>query len=222
MRKLLLLLPVLLLTSCFFTPGKTRAPFACEHIASLQRQVGTDTSIEALRDSIQGESGLPLERIEARIADGSVVNADATHYVTWTDQRKLTYRAYLHDRQVIEVRVDNTEMSGGQLLACLGQPEQYYADSSWIEPGPVRDIYLFFPRQGIMAKGRQTFRGKVDLKQIPGVDDQFPFDDLTIVKPQSVEQIVAVGWGDYGRVMLQKLRPWPGEWVKMEIPPFPE
>ncbi len=225
MRRLLFLLPALLLASCVYPPWTTQAALTCEQIAWLQQQVGTIASLDGLRDSIHEEFALPLETIEARAADGTVVNDNATHFVTWTDQRKLTYRAYLDAQgQIIQMGVGDTDTPGDQLFACLGQSSYYYTETTWEEVGPARFIMLFFPLEGVGTKGWQYLRQDVsDPKSIPVVNGQFKFDSFVFVAPQSAEQIMKVGWPGYAREnILTLLKPWPGAWAKIEFPPFPK
>ncbi len=215
MRKFMLLFLMMLVASCVQAPWKTQTAFTCEQIAWLQRQVNTVTPIKTLRDSIHEEFDLPLERIEAR----SDENDPAIHYVTWTDQRKLTYRATLDAKgQISSIGVDAANTPGDQLLSCLGQPSHYYAYARWEENGPWHRAYLFFPAQGVMAHGSDHWRADNATQPIPAIDGQFPFNELMIVKPQPIEQILTAGWGDYGpRRILQECKPWPGAWEKIEF-----
>ncbi len=221
MRKLWGLVAVLCLAACVQLPHAQGPALSCEQIAGLQKQIGMVVSPEQLRELIHKEYELPLARIEIRIID-KVTDDGIAYIVSWADKHKLEYMAYLGDQGIVKLRVWETNTPGDQLLACLGQPSQYYADASGVEIGPVRDIHLFFPAQGIWADGRQYFRGDTDTKAIPVVDGQFPFDDLMIVKPQSVEQIINIGGGDSGPEILRQCKPWPGDWVKIEFPPYPK
>jgi hypothetical protein len=44
------------------------------------------------------------------------------------------------------------------------------------------------------------------------------------MKPKPVEQIVNDFWGADSALaadILQRIKPWPGEWAKIEFPPYP-
>ena len=222
MRKLWVLVAILFLAACVQLPHAQGPALSCEQIAGLQKQIGMVVSPEQLRELIHEEYELQLDRIEIVTIENRASSLAIAYRVSWTDKRKLSYSAYLDDQGIVKLRVWETNTPGDQLLACLGQPSQYYADASWVEIGPVRDIHLFFPAQGIWADGRQYFRGDTDTKAIPVVDGQFPFDDLMIVKPQSVEQIINIGWGDSGPEILKRCKPWPDDWAKIEFPPYPK
>jgi len=221
MRRLGVLAAILLLAACCPILGTRGPALSCEQIAGLQQRIGMVASPEQLREILHEEYELPMVRIGVRPVDKVTGDGIAT-IVSWTDKRKLEYMAYLSSQGVMRMRVWQANTPGDRLLACLGQPTHYYAETSWVETGPVRDLYLFFPTQGTMAVGRQTFRGDTDIKLIPVVDGQFPFKDLMIVQPQSVEQVTNIGWGDYGPEILKQLKPWPGDWARIEFPLYPK
>jgi hypothetical protein len=216
MRKLWVLVAILFLTACIQLPHAQGPALSCEQVVELKKWIGMVVLPEQLRELIHEEYNLPLARVEIRIVDKAIEDGIA-YIMSWTDKCKLKYMAYLSDREIVKLRIWETSTSGGQLLACLGQPTHYYAYASWEENGPHHRVYLFFPAQGIMAAGSDHWRADNATQPIPLIDDQFPFDDLMIVMPQPMEQIVNIGWGKSGSGVLAGSKPWPGAWEKIEF-----
>lgn len=207
------------LTSCAYFPRGPEVALTCEQITWLQQQIGITTSPETIRNSVRTAFSLPLEavRVVHSAVDGTVMNSDEAEFVRWLDQRKLAFVIHL-DAQGQVVRIDNSNMRtpGDNLLACLGQPVQYYSYAAWEENGPHHRLHLFFPGRGVIAHGSDHWQGAYK-DPIPAIDGKFPFYDLMIVKPQPLEQLLAKGWGDYGPRILQESKPWPGAWEKIEF-----
>lgn len=219
MRKLLYLAAVLLLAAC----RHDGPALSCQQIAFLQDQVGTAVTPADFQQWVSMTYQLPLERITIAPTGAVVRRQGMTSGVMW-ESVGLKYGAQFGEGQLLRVWLSNTDTAGEQLLACLGQPTHYVATSRWEESGPWHSLDLFFPGEGTMAQGWQAFPATIDITAIPVTDGQFLFKDLMIVKPQSVEQIINLGWGAdaSGPEILKQLKPWPGSWAEVEFPPLPE
>lgn len=215
----LIFLLTLPLTSCGYLPRGPEVALTCEQIAWLQQPIGVTTSPEAIRDSVRIAFSLPPEavRVVHSGADGTAMNSDEAEFVRWLDQRKLGFVIHLDTQgQVARIDTSNMRTPGDNLLACLGQPVQYYSYAAWEENGSSHRLHLCFPEQGICAYGADHWRG-VYTDPLPAINSQFPFYDLMIVKPRPLEQLFVEGWGDYGPRVLQESKPWPGAWEKIEF-----
>lgn len=218
MRKFIYLIALLLLVTC---NQNDKLSLNCDQIAILRGHVGTAISPHEFQQWVSTTYQQPLNNITIMPAAVEVVRQGMVTEVAWQNAG-LQYGAQFGEKELLRVWVWKTNTPGDQLLACLGQPTHYFATSALEESGPARSIYLFFPTRGIMVYGWQIFRATIDTKSIPVVDGQFPFQSLMIVKPQSVEQTIEIGWGDFGSDILRQLKPWPGDWAKIEFPPYPE
>ena len=210
----------LLLTACNPLRREVGPALTCAQIARFQQQIGQTASPEQLREQIQQEYGLPADKIGIAAYDNQGSSISSGYTVQWTGRDKVEYIVHLEDHVIVRLYVSRINTPGGQLLACLGQPAQYYPVSTWEESGPARNIHLLFPTQGVRADGWQYFGTPVET--IPPVDGQFPFGHLTIVKPQSVEELVNTIWGKSGPEVLAQCKPWPGDWTNVQMPPFPK
>jgi len=217
MRKLWGLIAVLFLAARCQSPQALGPALTCGQIAGLQERIGVAVSPEQLREQIHEEYELPSDQVEIAKRENRDNILAIAYRVSWADKHKLEYMAYLDDQGIAELRVWKTHTTGDQLLSCLGQPTQYYAYASWEENGPHHRVYLFFPAQGVIAAGSDHWRADNATQPIPLIDGQFPFDDLMIVKPQPMEQLVNIGWGRSGSGILAGSKPWLGAWEKIEF-----
>ena len=210
----------LFLTACNPLRHEVGPALTCAQIARFQQLVSQVVSPEELHEQVQQEYGLPADKVDIVTYDRPDSELPATNEVRWTAKDKVEYVAYLNDHAIVRLDVGRINTPGEQLLACLGQPAQYYPVSTWEESGPARNINLLFPAQGVRAGGWQYFGTSVEA--IPPVDGRFPFGKLTIVKPQPIEKMVNVIWRSSGPDILAQCKPWPGDWTKLQMPPFPK
>ena len=218
MRKFIYAVFILLLVAC--NHGQ-RPSLGCDQITVLRAQVGAVVSPQEFQQWVSMTYQLPLDDISIAPAAIEVVRRGMVTEVIW-QRDSLQYGAQFGERELLRVWVWGTGTSGDQLVACLGEPERYFAYSSGVESGLQRSVDLFFPDLGVLAHGWDYVRPSV--RPLPSLGGGFGFENLVFMKPKPVEQIVNDFWGADSALaadILQRIKPWPGEWAKIEFPPYP-
>ena len=219
MRNILYLLLACLLAACVRNKPN---PISCDQIAALRAQMGKETSPEQFRDWVSRTYQLPSEAVTLEAATLEAAKRGTVSVVRWhTDN--FQYVAPMGDRAIRLLVVDGTLAPADSLISCLGESAWYFVSSSGVESGVQRTIELFFPDQGIALDG--WYYVPFGIQSRPPVNGDLLFWHIVFMKPGSVEQVVN-DFYDYdpalARDVLQKIKPWPGEWAKIEFPPYPK
>ncbi len=219
MRNIFCLLLACLLAACVRDKPNS---ISCGQIAALRAQVDQETSPEQFRDWVSRTYQLPSETITIEAATAEAAKHGTVSVVRW-HTGDFQYVAQLGDRAIRLLVVGGTRAPVAPLISCLGESAWYFVRSSGVESGVQRTVELFFPDQGIALHG--WYYVPFGAQSRPPVNSDHLFWDLVFMKPGPVEQFVNDYW-DYdpmrAREVLQKIKPWPGEWAKIEFPPYPE
>lgn len=152
-------------------------------------------------------------------------NEQMTKGVAWNWNGKGYGAAFRNeDLRNIVVRWRGTRPTITEVLDCFGEPDFYRAGYSPAgEPGNKLELELWYPEKGLMV-GHFRYSHS---EQPPAIASRSTMTDLTIVRPGSIEAVVADAY--LGRAVevrekaLQALKPWPGTWedIVVETTVFP-
>lgn len=218
MRNFFCLLLVCLLAACV---GDKPNLISCDQIANLRSQVGKETSLEQFQEWVSRTYQLPDKTVAVEGTTAEAARRGTVNFVSW-HTGNFQYVAQLDSRTVLRLSVSGTDAPTDSLISCLGESAWYFVRSDGVESGVQRTIVLFFPDQGIVLDG--WYYIPFSAQSRPLVNRDRLSWHLMFMRPGSVEQLV----GDYydydpplARDVLQKIKPWPGDWSKIEFPPYP-
>jgi hypothetical protein len=186
----------------------------------LRSEIGFASTPEQYGQRVSDLLQIPPSTVNLRVVEKPLIDNVKT-IVGWKDGENREYFAYMSDEKVEQLRIWETSMSGEQLVACMGMPSHYFANTGWEQSGPFREVYLFFPNKGIVTSGRQRFSPS-EVKAAPALDSTFSFNEVVLAQPDSIQQLARRVWGEQSEEILNLVKPWPGGWQAIEVPPFPQ
>jgi len=133
------------------------------------------------------------------------------------------YSMSIENGMVAQIGAQIRGLSATDVIACLGQPEQYKAMYGYETPGGTQlDFALLFPDQGILAGGATILRARPT--QPPAITGDFKLDGFQFMLPGPVstllEQTHSVYAAPLREQMINAYKPWPGEWESIQVTPF--
>jgi hypothetical protein len=215
MRSILCLLLACLLTACVHDKPNS---LDCDQIAALRAQMGKETTAEQLRDWVIRTYQLPSEAIAIEAATAENAKLGTVSVVRW-QIGDLQYVAQLGDKATRLLVVGGAHAPTDSWISCLGESAWYVTDSDRTPGGVQRTIDLFFFDQGIGLHG--WYYVPVQAESRPPVNGDRLSWNLVFMKPAPVEQLVNDYYGmdpAVTRDILQRIRPWPGDWAEIVFP----
>jgi hypothetical protein len=134
--------------------------------------------------------------------------------VTWEVNGK-SYGALFVEDQLHDVEVrwaSAVSPTIEQALECLGPPSSYSAFTLDAAHGPITELYLWYPDQGLFLDGGAPAG--------TAIKANFPLYRLTVTQPRPIEEMIQLGTvgGDaLNALILRRVRPWPGSLENLEV-----
>lgn len=217
MRNILCFLLVCLLAAC--TRDRPNL-ISCDQIAILRSEIGKEATPEQFQKWVSRTYQLANSAVAVEGTTVEAVKRGTVSFVSW-HIGNFQYVAQLDSRVVLRFLVSGTDASTDSLISCLGTSAWYFVHSSGAERGAQRTVELFFPDHGIVLHG--WYYVPFGAQSRPLLNRDRLSWHLMFMRPGSVEQLV----GDYydydpalARDVLRQIKPWPGDWSKIEFPPY--
>lgn len=195
-RCLFLILLSTVMTACTI-PRQQRN---CDEIAvaGLRRMFQKETSTDEIVTWASNTFHLPGQSIGVEPVNGQI---------TWATQG-AQYSATMDAKSLkgVNIRFLQRPPTAAEVVACIGTPEQYWAQLKRDVESFQMSLDLLQPSQGIVASGAKFYSGIP--QKPPVIDETFPISTLNLVKPGALQQIFT---------LRDPYKPWPGTWKNVEI-----
>lgn len=165
-----------------------------------------ESSIPVFKDWIKSHYILQDSAIK------ETVYYDKSQGLEWNSESR-DYSLELHQLKRLHVSWQTKPLRIADIIKCLGKPSLYQAETGSDSGGPVHQLFLWYPEQGLVVGA--GMRGGS-----PNFSETSQMEYMIFVKPAPMsDMLMAVFQGGGWKVLMREtsVKPWPGKVDSLEF-----